>query len=196
ISDSLPAGAPANVPRFDENPERLRVDSDAQPGTAAIDIAAGTVITNLVGELDYAFRAWTILPEAANPPTVGTQPGEVPVPTPTSAELTIASFNMERFFDTVDDPLISDPVLTTAAFNGRIAKAALIIRTVQRLPDVIGVQEVENLSALQAVAAQVNNDVISAGNPNPNYQAYLVEGNDVGGIDVGFLVKASRVTVY
>ena len=29
LQDVLPAGAPANVPRFDGNPERLRVDSDA-----------------------------------------------------------------------------------------------------------------------------------------------------------------------
>ena len=32
ILDPLPAGAPCCVPRFDENPERLRVDSDGQPG--------------------------------------------------------------------------------------------------------------------------------------------------------------------
>ena len=30
--DPLPAGAPRCVPRFDANPERLRVDSDGQPG--------------------------------------------------------------------------------------------------------------------------------------------------------------------
>ena len=42
----------------------------------------------------------------------------------------------------------------------------------------------ENLSTLQAVADKVNNDAIAAGQPNPNYQAYLFEGNDPGGIDV------------
>ncbi|MEO6655217.1 MAG: hypothetical protein ABIO36_03975, partial [Pyrinomonadaceae bacterium] len=54
ISNPLPAGAPANVPRFDENPERIRVDSDGQPGTTAIDVAAGTIITNITGPLDYS----------------------------------------------------------------------------------------------------------------------------------------------
>lgn len=197
ISDPVPAPNPANVPRFDENPERIRVDSDAQPGTTAIDVAAGTVITSITGPLDFAFRTYTIYPDAATPPTVGVQPGAVPVPTPTADELTVSSFNMERFFDTVDDPSTADPVLTTAAFNRRVAKASLVIRTIQKYPDVIGVEEVENLSTLQAVATQVNNDAVSIDLlPNPNYTAYLVEGNDIGGIDVGFLVKQSRVTTH
>ena len=53
----------------------------------------------------------------------------------------------------------------------------------------------ENLTALQDVANKVNNDAVAAGAPNPMYSAHLVEGNDVGGIDVGFLVKTSRVAV-
>ena len=42
----------------------------------------------------------------------------------------------------------------------------------------------ENLTTLQAVATKVNNDSVTAGDPDPNYTAYLVEGNDIGGIDV------------
>ena len=86
ISDPLPAGAPGTIPRFDENPERIRVDSDAQPGTTAIDVAAGTVITNITGPLDYGFRCYTIDPDAATPPTVGAQPGSTPVPTPRAGQ--------------------------------------------------------------------------------------------------------------
>ena len=202
ISDPLPTGAPVTIPRFDENPERIRVDSDAQPGTVALDVAAGTIVTNITGPLDYAFRCYTIDPDAATPPVVGAQPGSVPVPVATADEVTVASFNMERFFDTVDDPPVdpgnpvADPVLTPAAFNRRVAKASLIIRTIQRYPDVIGVEEMEHLSTLQAVAAQINNDAVTLDAlPNPNYTAYLAEGNDVGGIDVGFLVKQSRISV-
>lgn len=195
ISDPLPAGAPVTIPRFDENPERIRVDSDAQPGTTAIDVTAGTVITNITGPLDYAFRCYTIDPDAATPPVVGVQPGSTPVPAATANEVTVASFNMERFFNTVNDGT-GEPVLTASAFNRRLAKASLIVRTVQRYPDVIGVEEMENLSTLQAVATQINNDAVSIDAlPNPNYTAYLVEGNDVGGIDVGFLVKQSRISV-
>src|SRR5262249_8988368 len=192
ISDPLPPGSPANVPRFDENPERIRVDSDGQPGTTAIDVAAGTIINNVTGPLDYQFRTYTILPDTTLVP--GMQPGSAPVPAPAANEVTVASFNMERFFDTVNDPAIGEPVLTQAAFDKRLDKASRIIRTVQLLPDVIGVEEMENLSTLQAVAMKVNNDVVAGGGANPNYVAHLVEGNDVGGIDVGFLVKESRVT--
>jgi predicted extracellular nuclease len=199
-SDPLPAGAPANIPRFDENPERLRIDSDGEPGTTAVNVSTGSVFSNVVGEMDYSFRTWTILPEQTL--TGGTNSGATPAPTPTTNEFTVASFNMERFFDTVDDPPVSptfpvaDPVLTTTAFNNRLNKASLIIRTIQRYPDVIGVEEMEHLSTLQAVANKVNTDAVNIdGLPNPNYQAYLSEGNDVGGIDVGFLVKSSRVSV-
>ncbi|HEV7474909.1 MAG TPA: DUF4214 domain-containing protein [Pyrinomonadaceae bacterium] len=202
ISDPLPAGAPVTIPRFDENPERIRVDSDAQPGTTAIDVAAGTIITNITGPLDYAFRCYTIVPDLATPPIVGVQPGSTPVPTANANEFTVVSFNMERFFDTTDDPPVdpgnpvADPVLSAAAFNRRVAKASLIIRTIQKYPDVIGVEEMEHLSTLQAVAAQINNDAVNLDAlPNPNYTAYLVEGNDIGGIDVGFLVKQSRISV-
>ena len=189
-----PAGAPANVPRFDTNPERLRIESDTQPGAIKIDVAAGETVSNIVGPLDYAFVTWSIYPDAATPPTISNVKTATPVPVPTANEFTVGSFNMQRFFDTVDDPGTSDPILTTTAFNGRLNKASLAIRNVMLAPDVIGVEEMENLTTLQAVANKVNNDAVAAGQPNPGYQAFLVEGNDVGGIDVGFLVK-TRVTV-
>jgi predicted extracellular nuclease len=200
VPDPVPTPAPSgtpppNVPRFDANPERLRVDSDAQPGSTAIEVNTGAVITNLVGPLDYAFRTYTILPDPAPAPGVsGGIPAAIPVPTPTASEFTVGSFNMQRFYDTVDDPG-GDVVLTTTAFNNRLNKASLAIRNVMRSPDIIGIEEMENLSTLQAVANKVNNDAVAAGDPNPLYQAFLVEGNDVGGIDVGFLVKTARVNV-
>ena len=40
-----------------------------------------------------------------------------PVATPTGREFTVASYNLERFFDTVNDPGIGEPVLTAAAFD-------------------------------------------------------------------------------
>ncbi|MFL6283710.1 MAG: hypothetical protein ACJ74Q_11275, partial [Pyrinomonadaceae bacterium] len=193
ISNPLPAGSGANVPRFDENPERIRIDSDGQPGTTALNISAGAVLTNVTGPLDYGFRTYTILPDTT---LTGTGVGPTPAPTPTANEFTVASFNMERFFDTVaDGEAGGSPTLTQAAFDKRLNKASLIVRNIQRYPDVIGVEEMENLSTLQAVAAKINSDAQTIdGLPNPNYVAYLSEGSDIGGIDVGFLVKESRIT--
>ena len=62
-NDPPPSGTIPPIPRFDANPELIRVDSDGQPGAAAIDVGAGAVVTGLVGPLDYAFRAYTILPD-------------------------------------------------------------------------------------------------------------------------------------
>jgi len=198
VPDPLPAGSPCCVPRFDANPERLRVDSDGLIGSAKIEVTTGAVVTDLTGPLDYSFRTYTILPDPPPAPAPGVSGNisAIPVPAPTGNEFTVASFNMERFYDTTNDPSVQDVVLTPAAFDNRLNKASLAIRNVLRYPDIVGVEEMENLTTLQAVAAKVNTDAVAAGDPNPSYQAYLSEGNDIGGIDVGFLVKgAPRVHV-
>jgi predicted extracellular nuclease len=193
--DPPPSGTIPPIPRFDTNPERLRVDSDAQPGSLRVDVATGQLITGMIGPLDYSFRAYSILPDPASPLIVTGSLSATPVPIPAPNQFTVASFNLERFFDTVNDPGIGDPVLTAAAFANRLNKASLAIRNVLRAPDILGVVEMENLTTLQALAAKISSDAIDAGSDDPNYQAFLVEGNDVGGIDVGFLVKSPRVNV-
>jgi len=192
--DPPPSGTIPPIPRFDANPERIRVDSDGQVGAAAIDVGTGAVVTGLVGPLDYAFRTYTILPDPATPPAVTGGPAPIPVASPAAQEVTVASFNLQRFFDSVDDAGISEPVLSAAAFDRRLAKASLAVREYLNTPDILGVQEVENLAALQVLAARIGADAVVAGQPDPGYAAYLVEGNDVGGIDVGFLVKTAVVT--
>jgi hypothetical protein len=194
VNDPLPDGSPCCIPRFDGNPERLRIDSDAQPGTVPLDLTAGVTVTGIVGPMDYGFRTYTILPDPGSA-TVTTQNA---VFTPAAAagadEIVVAGFNMERFFDTVYDPAVDDVALTAAAFENRLKKASLTFRNVLRLPDVVGVVEMENLSTLQTLANRINADVVAGGGSSPSYAAYLVEGNDIGGIDVGFLVKTGRVT--
>ncbi len=191
--DPAPAGTIPPIPRFDSNPERIRVDSDGLVGGPLTDVATGAVVTGLIGPLDYSFRTYTIDPDPGA--SIGVSGGITPtmVALPTGKEFTVASYNLERFFDTVDDPAIGDPVLTATAFNNRLAKASLGIRDFLRTPDILAVVECENLSTLQSLASRINSDAVAASQPNPLYQAYLVEGNDVGGIDVGFLVKTAIV---
>jgi uncharacterized protein len=183
------------VPRFDANPERIRVDADGLLGAGTIDVSTGAVVTGLVGPLDFAARTYTILPD---PPTVSPAPvvtggmNAVAVSDPTDREFTVASFNLQRLFDTADDPG-TEPVLTAAAFTSRLRKASLAIRDFAKTPDVVAVVEVENLSTLQALAARIGADAIAASQPDPLYQAFLLEGTDPSGLDVGFLVKQQLV---
>ena len=181
----------ACIDRFDENPEKIRVDSDNQPGATQLNVVAGQTVSNLVGVLDYGFFEYTLLPEAATVPIVTGDSTADPVPTPLATELTVSGFNMFHFFDDDDDPGVSDIELTTVAYQNRLQKASLAIRNILQTPDVIGVVEVDNITTLQDLAARINADTLGV----TNYFAYLEEGNDVGGIDVGFLVDLNRVTV-
>jgi uncharacterized protein len=197
VPDALPAGAPCCVPRFDGNPEKLRVNSYGLIGSTRLEVTSGATVTDVTGPLDYAYRAYTILPDVGTltPASVTGNIAAIPVPDACPAELTVATANLERFYDTTNDPDTSDAVLTPTAFANRLNKVSLAIRNVMKFPDVLGVEEIENLTTLQALAARVNDDAVAAGQPDPLYAAYLEEGNDVGGIDVGFLVKTPKVAV-
>lgn len=180
------------IPRFDANPEILRVDSDGLGG-ALIDVGAGAVVTNLVGPLDYDQRSYTLLPDPNAGLGVSGGPVATAVSPATTMEFTVATFNVQRFFDTVNDPTHADEILTPPAFTQRLAKASLTIRDFLGMPDIIGVQEVENLTTLAALATRISTDALTNGQPDPLYVPYLLEGTDPSGIDVGYLVKTAPV---
>lgn len=192
---NVPAvGTVPPIPRWDANPERLRVESATINAQPVLTVKTGDVVGAMAGPLDYGFRGYAIYPDGtlgAPAVTPGTLPATVTAATP--GEFTVASFNLQRLFDTVNDLASGEPVLTATAFNNRLQKASIAIRDHLRAPDILGVQEVEKLTTLQALAAQINADAVAASQPNPNYTAYLVEGNDVGGIDVGYLIKTASV---
>ena len=193
------APVPVTVPLFDANQERLKVYPLVVPpgGTPRVD--AGGTVSNLVGVLTYfgsnfAESAWELLYDAASPPTIVSGTPQA-VADATGDDVTIAGFNMLRLFDDVANG--SGPTISTVNFDKRVTKAAAVICDWLKTPDILGAVEVENLNAPNALAAKLNSTCAST----PNYVAYLQEGNDVGGIDVGFLVNtraagaASRVQV-
>ena len=125
VPDPLPAGAPSRVPRFDGNPERLRVDSDAQPARPRSTSRRGAVVTGLTGSSTTGSAPTRSCRTPAAPPcrcAPAWSAGRGPRP---RARSTVASFNLERFFDTIDDRGHGDPVLTPAAFAARLVKASL-----------------------------------------------------------------------
>jgi hypothetical protein len=112
--------------------------------------------------------------------------------------MTVGALNLFRLFDDIDDAPIEvrdpetdelltvtdDTVVDTAEYVRRLAKFSAYIRNVLDAPDVLAVSEVESLKVLQDLA-----DTIAADDVTVAYTPYLEEGNDVGGIDVGFLVR-------
>ncbi|MDZ4796932.1 MAG: lamin tail domain-containing protein [Bryobacteraceae bacterium] len=175
------AASPYRSPSPDETWELLRVDSRAQGGTV-LDVTANTVVSDLFGPLDFAFRTYTIVQD---PTPLRTEGGLTPAPiqVPPAGTFTIASANLRRLFDEQDDPGTSDPVVTTAAVQARLASISRVLRETLHSPDIIAVEEVENEPLLRRLA-QATGD----------YEAYLLEGNDIGGIDVGLLIKRSTRT--
>jgi hypothetical protein len=186
------AGTGCTIPVFDQNPELLRVDADAIQGVTAPVVTTGALMTDVTAIVDYGFRSYTLLPTAPLVPA-GLSVG-VPARPRAAGEFTVASYNMQRLFDTVNDPNVGDPVVTATAYANRLIKISAAVRGFLHTPDILGVQEAENLTVLQDLAARIDADATAAGQPAPGYTAFLLEGNDVGGIDVGFLVT-SRVTV-
>jgi len=180
---------------FDHNPERIRVESTVQLGAQPIDATAYSEIKNLTGVVHYGYRAYSILVDADNKPTISNLFKAAPLPAPTDRQFSIAATNLERFFDDEDDPTIKEPIITSEGFEKRLKKVSLAIRTYMQTPDVVAVVEMENLAVLKKLADRINKDAETSGKPNPKYEAYLVEGNDIGGIDSGYLVKSSRVEV-
>ncbi|MFS8138331.1 MAG: endonuclease/exonuclease/phosphatase family protein, partial [Thermomonas sp.] len=190
----VPPAKEATIPYFDANQERIK----AFPLVGTRLLAdAGATVTGLVGPLTYFGDSWELLYDVAHPPVIDSA-AAMAVSDAGANDITVGGFNLERFFDDTNDPSIGEPVLTSIAFANRLAKTGAAICAWVKTPDILGVVEVENLDTLTQLANYINGNCASA----PVYAPYLQEGNDVGGIDVGFLVSnravragVSRVTV-
>ncbi|HLM59527.1 MAG TPA: endonuclease/exonuclease/phosphatase family protein, partial [Pyrinomonadaceae bacterium] len=156
---------------------------------------AFSTLKNLTGVLHYAYRAYAILPDVDSKHVISGAVMAKPLTAPSERQFSIAGANLENLFDDEDDPTIKEDLVTRDAFQKRLKKISLAIRDYMRTPDVIGVIETESLPVLKKLADRINADAVAANQPNPKYEAYLIDGNDGRGIDVGFLVKSSRVKV-
>jgi len=167
---------------FDRNPERLRLDTGALDGAQPVAAFMGQRAASVSGILDYGVRTYTLAVQQATFTGMASAPAAFPVQT---GEYAIASMNLRRLFDTVDDPGVADVAVAQQAFEARLSRIAIAIRDTLAEPGIVAVQEVENLATLRALASRLGSA----------WRAYLEEGNDVGGIDVGFLVDTVRVNV-
>ena len=176
------------IATWDGNPEVFELDPD-KLGLPNRLIAAGSRF-DATGVIGFEFGGYELWPaslvvrDATIPEAVRHRD---------RAEFTVGSLNLFRLFDDVDDPADDstgrtrdDSVVSTEEYERRRAKFAGYILEVLDAPDVLGVQEAESLKVLEDLAAD-----IAAIEPAVVYSAYLEEGNDVGTIDVGFLVRDS-----
>ena len=181
------------LPEWDGNPEVFELDAD-KLGLPNPHIPAGSGF-DAVGVLGYEFGGYELWPVSLD-----LAPAALPVAVRAraNAEMTVGALNLFRLFDDVDDAPIEvrdpdtnallrttdDEVFSTAEYQRRLAKFSTYIRGVLDAPDVLAVSEVESLKVLQDLAT-----VIAAEEPTIVYTAWLEEGNDIGGIDVGFLTR-------
>ena len=172
------------LPVWDGNPEIFEIDTDrfmAAPGTL---IPRGATIDLVEGPLTFSFGDYQIWPTTLE---FTGQPQVIPVRARASGEFTVGSQNMLRLFNAQEDATLPNPddeIPTAAQYQTRLAKLSRQVRIALGAPDILAVQEVENLNTLHDLA-----DRIHADDANLAYTPYLLEGNDIGGIDAGFLVR-------
>ena len=69
VSDPVPpdptSGTPdANIPIWDENPERLKLDTNGRAGAANVAYTSNVTLTGVIGPLDFAFGEYRLVVEA------------------------------------------------------------------------------------------------------------------------------------
>jgi endonuclease/exonuclease/phosphatase family metal-dependent hydrolase len=173
------------LPVWDGNPEVFEI-SPAALGLPEQALFGGTRV-QAEGVLAFSFGDYELWPSSLNVLEAPTLPR--PASAPQAGDFAVGSINVLRLFDDVDDPGIDEPVIPTADYNARVARFADHIVDVMGAPDVVALQEVENTNVLDDLAAAINGLDASL-----TYSSQLIEGNDVGGIDVGYLVR-STVTI-
>lgn len=174
----------AGVPRWDGNPEVFELDADALGTVPNPTALTGGTLFAAEGVIAYEFGQHEFWPTSWTP-----VPATLPRPVPASggdAELRVASFNVLNLCDAG----CGDPAPTPPEFALKVQRLSDYVGNTLRLPDVLGVQEIENQTSLDALAARLNADFAGAG-----YVAHVGVSNDPRGIRNGFLVRASRVAV-
>jgi len=193
--DAAPtAGAPSAWTRWTAPTNLLLVDTAALGG-AAVDVVTGSTVVPATGVLDYSSGQPDLMISSvtAERPVVVQGSPSTTATSSTASNLTVATLNMNRFYDT-ETTVTGATIITSGAYSGRLAKASNAIRNSMGFPDVIAVQEVESATELTALSAQISSDATSNSQTDP---AYVGTMGTVGpnGYGVGFLTKPAKVTV-
>jgi endonuclease/exonuclease/phosphatase family metal-dependent hydrolase len=160
------------LPVWDGNPEVFWFKPNGlnAPNNRFINTGATVEATAVMLEADDGF--WLALPTAY---TLSNQTVVKAVRPAQPQEFTIGSLNCYLLFE------------SDSNYPQRLQKLARYIHELMLLPDIVALQEVGSLTALEGLAAAIRQIA-----PQANYSAYLLPGND--DIKLGYLVS-NRIQV-
>ena len=161
------------LPVWDGNPEVFELDPD-KLGLPNQALYSGSTFS-ATGVLGYEFGGYELWPISLEVISA-----VLPSGTPYAGfdELSVASLNLFRLLGNLE----------AGEYQRRLDKLAEYILDVMKLPDVLAVSEVGDLDVLEDLAQRIEGK-FGAIDGFVDYTPYLEEGNDFGGINVGFLVK-------
>ncbi|SEG16480.1 hypothetical protein SAMN05421819_2023 [Bryocella elongata] len=195
----VPSTAPSTVATWGGNPQRVLIDTTTFGGTP-VNITVGQSITcttgsgitvgatSGIGLIDYTLGYARLL---IFPTSVCTVSGSVATTTSAAADSThfhVGTLDLDRFYSTTG-ATTGSVAISASAYARRLNKAALAIVNSLGKPDILSVQEVQDLATLTDLATAVNTLGSAA------YVPYLVQGNDPNSLNLGFLVNSSTVVV-
>jgi len=167
----LTPGLPG-LPVWDGNPELIEVDPD-QAGLPDEQILFGATVT-AEGPINFTFGDYQVAPTFIS---VTNPTGYAPVRAREAGEFTVGALNLLRLFQ-------GSP--SAQGYADRLAKISRYIREQMGAPEIIAFSEVGGIGPLQDLAARMQSDDASL-----SYSAHMLNGNDPGGIEVGFLTQTS-----
>ena len=156
-------------------------------------LKVGDRISNLSGALTFNFEQFKIIPEDLSALTIEPipLPALPPPPQLTPGQISIASFNVENLFDTIDHTGDeSEPKPTAAQIEFKQTKIAQALSQVAACPTLIGIQEVENAPLLHQLADKLE--------PLCGflYEVSHLESYDGRGIDTALLSNPNLATIH
>lgn len=156
------------------------------------DVSSGDLVDGLVGPLTYSFDQFRIVQQEVEEleVTAGERPPAQRAPAVAGQAFMIATFNVENYFDTIDDTGDdAEPKPTADELAIKQAKLTYALAANLGCPALVAIQEVENEPLLH--------DLAHAAAPlcDFTYQVTHRESADVRGIDVALLSDPRRVTI-
>jgi predicted extracellular nuclease len=155
-------------------------------------VKTGDLVTGLVGPLTYNFDQFKIVQQAGDLLIVTAVPLSTSPIAPVLADnqISIASFNMENYFDTIDDTgNDAEPKPIDLELMLKQQKLTAALTQTLGCPTLVAVQEVEKAVLLDALAE------LAAESCGFTYIVTHLESADVRGIDLALLSNPNLVTI-